>query len=480
MCYSIDVNLIIAHMTAIKKLIVWILTLESRLILKKYKPFIVAVTGSVGKTSTKDAIYDVLKSPKLCRIDGGICHVRKSEKSFNSEFGLPLTIIGIPTAWRSVPGWIRNIKEGASLIFRKHEYPDCLVLEVGADHPGDIRRAAPWLKPDIAIITRVSKTPVHVEFFDSPEQVFEEKASLAENVKKGGTVILFADDDKVMSIAERVKGREAKIISFGTSSRADVKGANARFTYEGADNREWKIESTMGTDFKFQPTSFHAPIGISFTLESNGQNAEVSVKGILGTVYMYPLLAAAAVGIARELPLVDIANSLNQFHPPKGRMNIIPGQSNSTLIDDTYNSSPDAALAALSALKEVQYATTKIAVLGDMMELGKYSTEEHRTIGREAAAVLGASDKLMTVGPRSRATAEEAVKAGMKTDSVVAFDSSQEAADALLPTLKPGDVILVKGSQSIRMERIVKTLMRDQEKSAELLVRQEKEWLEKK
>ncbi len=448
-------------MSFIKKVIVWVLTLESRLILKKYKPFIVAVTGSVGKTSTKDAIYDVLKSPKLCRADGGICHVRKSEKSLNSEFGLPLTIIGMPTAWRSVSGWVRNIKEGAGLIFKKHEYPDCLVLEVGADHPGDIRRVAPWLKPDIAIITRVSKTPVHVEFFGSPEEVFEEKASLAENVKKGGTVILFADDDKVMSIAERVKGREAEVISFGISSGATVKGSSAKFTYEGTEDH-------------------NAPAGIAFTLEANGQSAEVSVKGILGTVYLYPLLAAAAVGIARDLPLSDIAASLNSFGSPKGRMRIISGKSDSTLIDDTYNSSPDAALAALSMLKEIQYATTKVAVLGDMMELGKYSTEEHKKIGKEAAIVLAARGKLITVGPRSRATAEEAVKSGMPADSVSSFDSAQEAADALSSMLKPGDVILIKGSQSVRMERVVKALMRDADKAEDLLVRQEKEWLEKR
>lgn len=467
-------------MAAIKKLIVWILTVESKLILKKYKPFIVAVTGSVGKTSTKDAVYDVLKSPKLCRADGGICHVRKSEKSMNSEFGLPLTIIGMPTAWRSISGWMANIKKGAGLILRKHDYPDCLVLEVGADHPGDIRRVAPWLKPDIAVITRVSKTPVHVEFFDSPEQVFEEKASLAENVKKGGTVVLFADDEKVMSIAERVKGREAEIVSFGVSSSAHVKGSSSKFTYEGADNREWRIESTMGTDFKFQPSTFHAPTGISFTLEANGQSAEVSVKSILGDVYMYPLLAAAAVGIARELPLADIAYSLSEYDAPKGRMRIVAGKDGSTLIDDTYNSSPDAAIAALSALKAIQYATAKYAVLGDMMELGKYSAEEHRRIGREAAAVLASSGKLVTVGPRSRATAEEAVKSGMPADSVASFDSAQEAADALNSALKPGDVVLVKGSQSVRMERVVKALMRDADKAESLLVRQEREWLEKK
>lgn len=467
-------------MSAIKKLIIWVLTLESRLILKKYKPFIVAVTGSVGKTSTKDAIYEVFKSPGLCRADGGICHVRKSEKNMNNEFGLPLTIIGAPTARKSISGWINNMKQGASLIFRKQDYPDCLVLEVGADHPGDISRVATWLRPDISVITRVSRTPVHVEFFDSPEQVFEEKASLAENVKQGGTVVLFADDDKVMSIAERVKNRDAKIISFGVSSTATVKGSNAKFSYEGEENREWKIESTMGSDYKFQPSTFHAPTGISFTLEADGASAQVSTKGILGKVYMYPLLAAAAAGVARNLPLNEIAQSLNAFNAPNGRMNIIPGRDGSTLIDDTYNSSPDAAVAALSALKEVQYATTKIAVLSDMMELGKYSPEEHRKIGREAASMLGPHDCLVTVGPRSQVTAEEAVKAGMKSESVTSYSSAQEAADALSGTLKPGNVVLIKGSQSGRMEKVVKALMRDPEKAPELLVRQEQAWLDKK
>src|SRR5262249_34450201 len=156
---------------------------------------------------------------------------------------------------------------------------------------------------------RVSRTPVHVEFFDSPEQVFEEKASLAENVKNGGTVILFADDDKVMSIAERVKDKNARIISFGTSLSATVKGSDLKFTYDGAESREWKVESTagsLGSDFKFQPAHFRAPTGIAFSLTINGQSSNISTQNILGKVYMYPMLAAAAAGIARNVPIEEI------------------------------------------------------------------------------------------------------------------------------------------------------------------------------
>src|SRR6185295_11936945 len=110
--------------------------------------FIVAVTGSVGKTSAKDAIYSVLKSPALCTgAEGEICHVRKSEKSMNSDIGLPLTILGVPNAWNNIMEWIRNMTLGLDLILSRRTYPDCLILEVGADHPGDISRIARWLRP---------------------------------------------------------------------------------------------------------------------------------------------------------------------------------------------------------------------------------------------------------------------------------------------------------------------------------------------
>ena len=217
-------------MSLLKKLLVNILTWESRLILRKYRPFIIAVTGSVGKTSTKDAIYDVLRSPGTCRADGsGICHVRKSDKSLNSDIGLPLTVVGVPNAWYSISGWAGNILTGLGLIVGRSEYPDCLVLEVGADHPGDISRVAAWLKPDIAVITRVSRTPVHVEFFSSPEEVFEEKVSLAEAVKSGGTVVTFADDDRTALLGDRLAGKSLNIVTFGLAQTASVKASWSRF-----------------------------------------------------------------------------------------------------------------------------------------------------------------------------------------------------------------------------------------------------------
>lgn len=435
-------------MAILKKILVGILIWESRLIVRKYKPFIVAVTGSVGKTSTKDAIYDVLKGR------GG--YVRKSEKSMNSEIGLPLTVIGVPNAWHSLSGWLDNISTGFNLIFKRHEYPNCLVLEIGADHPGDIKSVAKWLHPDIAVLTRVSRTPVHVEFFASPEEVLEEKAALATAVKPGGTLIVFGDDENTLAVGDRVKDKGVSVVSFGLSEKAQVRGTDCATVYENG-----------------------APLGLSFNLKIGAESSPVKVLGIIGETYMYPMIAAAAVGRASSASVSDIAQLLSSYEAPRGRMNVLQGINNSTLIDDSYNSSPDAVMAALSVLTKLEVSGNKIAVLGDMMELGKFAATEHRRIGKEVANHLRGGGTLIAVGQRSKLTAEEALKAGMSSEQVKTFDSSILAAEYLVSQVKSGDVILVKGSQSVRMERISAALLREPQKAAKLLVRQEKEWLNK-
>ncbi|MEK7609520.1 MAG: UDP-N-acetylmuramoyl-tripeptide--D-alanyl-D-alanine ligase [Patescibacteria group bacterium] len=481
-------------MNLLKKILVLILTLESRLIIAKYKPFIVAITGSVGKTSTKDAIYDVLKKQSK--------YVRKSEKSLNSEIGLPLTIIGVPNAWRDLGGWSRNIMEGLRLIFAKKEYPDCLILEIGADHPGDIIKVGKWLHPDISVITQISTTPVHVEFFSSPEEVFEEKAALAEAIKPSGTLVLFADNEKVLSLAGRIKNKDVKVISFGTVPSAQVRGSEDRIIYMTQQGLEGHVEipspnistieilaSTETLADKLvndsgaevsnvrQTSQVKNPIGISFKLDMDGNSVPISVNGVLGKTYLYPLLAAAAVGKVRNIPISSIVDSLNNYQAPKGRMSVILGLNGSTLIDDSYNSSPDAVSSALQTLRELDCTGSKIVVLGDMMELGQYSSDEHRKIGRE---VVGIANTLVTVGQRSRVTADEAIKSGLSIDSVRSFELSSEAGEYLKLIVRQGDIVLIKGSQSVRMEKTVKILLRESEKSGELLVRQEKEWLDKK
>jgi len=442
-------------MQILKKIIIAILMIESRLILKKYRPFIIAVTGSVGKTATKDAIFCALATTG---------HVRKSDKSFNSEIGLPLTIIGVPNAWKSLSGWSKNIGAGFSLLIsskKKTAYPEVLVLEIGADHPGDIKRVAKWLKPDIAVIGKVGDKPVHVEFFKSPAQVFEEKSALAYAVKEGGTAVLFADEPKIVGLGEELKKKGIRVDTFGLSDLATVRGT---------DYAVLNIDTNGAGDVNGRSL----PVGFTFDVFGS----KIVIKNVVGLTFMYPLLAAITVGRIRGLAMNEIVENINTYEAPKGRMNIVAGINGSTLIDDTYNSSPDAVVAALATLGSLASTGRKIAVLGDMMELGSFSAEEHRNIGKLIGNSTGGRiDILVTVGQRSRAVAEEAIKAGMVSDHVMSFSSSIEASEALAGVVRTGDIVLIKGSQSTRCERITKALMADSSLAEDLLVRQEKEWL---
>lgn len=427
----------------LKGLIVWILRTEAKAVLRKYKPKVVAVTGSVGKTSTKDAVYAVL-SKKF--------HVRKSEKSFNSEIGVPLTILGLANAWGNPLRWLQNIIDGLSLIAVTRPYPEWLVLEVGADRPGDISSLASWLTVDVAIITRLPEVPVHVEFFDSVEAVIEEKASLLDAVRPGGTIILYADDERTRKLEQRLPAPDARFILFG------FKEGDARVS-------AFEVVRTQGA---------HAwPIGVRAIVTIEGQAAPVQIVGSLGWHAFLPAAAAAAAGAALGMSMAEIVAGLERYDPPPGRVRLLPGLKGTLVIDDTYNASPAATVAALEALKMAKAPGRTIAALADMMELGRLSVEEHRKAGREAAKIC---DALITVGVRARDIAMGALDAGLPEARILQYEDSARAAKEIQNMLREGDAILVKGSQSMRMERVVEEIMLEPERAGELLVRQDAEW----
>ncbi len=427
-----------------KKLITAILIAEARLVIRKYQPHVIAITGSVGKTSTKDAIYASLVQH---------LSVRKSEKSFNSEIGLPLTILGRPNAWSNPLRWIENIIDGLSLILFRAPYPKWLVLEIGADRPGDIRNVARWLPIDIAVITRLPEVPVHVEYFSSPEEVAEEKASIITALKKGGTLIIYADDDRTLSLAARAP-EDARTITFGQSNNATVRGAR--------------------TDVLCTDGPHVSPVGMEADIIAGDARAHAHIVGSVGAHTLLPLIASAAVGVALDIPLPQIIASFeSNYVPPAGRMRVVSGIHDSTLIDDSYNASPAAVTAAIETLGSLCASGRKIAVFGDMLELGKYSVDEHRKLGILAAQH---AQILVTVGFRARGIAEAALASGMPESQILQFEDAQQAGEALIPLVEEGDVVLIKGSQSMRMERTTFALMRDPQQAPILLVRQEEEW----
>lgn len=426
-----------------KLAVVSILTWEAKLVLKKYKPQIVAITGSVGKTSTKDAIFTVLSEFHF---------VRKSQKSFNSEIGVPLTVLGCPSGWNNPILWLKNIIEGLILILLPNHYPKWLVLEIGADRPGDIETITKWIKPDITVVSKLSKVPVHVEFFPSPEDVFREKSYLVSALKKDGILILNSDDEDVLAFRSLV---DNKTLLYGTGNGADVLGSNYRIAYRDTEKQ-------------------HTPIGVEFDVTYANETVAVQILRGLGIQQMYPGLAALAVGLALNLPLEKLSQALKEHEPSRGRMRILPGIKSTLIIDDSYNSSPVALTEALTTLKNLDdNGGRKIAVLGDMLEIGIYSTDEHKKAGVYAASF---ADLLFTVGIRARNIAEGALEAGMDESKIFQYEDSRVAGKDLEIMLREGDTVLVKGSQGIRMEKVVEEIFADPMHAKDFLVRQDSEW----
>ncbi len=408
--------------------------------LAKHTPKIIAVTGNVGKTSTKDAIYAV--------VSRGFS-ARKSQKSMNSEIGLPLTILGLDNAWGSLGGWVSNLWQGFVVAFFAKDFPEWLVLEVGADHPGDIESVSTWLAPDVVVLTRMSDVPVHMEYFRDAEAVLREKMFLTEALKIDGTLVVNSDCPYFMKAVQNIP--------------------KTKVFYGSADNA---LAQIIESKVVYGTGALPLPVGQGALIKVGNVQENIAVYGVLGEHLMYSVAAACAV--ARVLGIEShIKSAFRDFETPRGRMRILPGISVSAIIDDTYNSSPLASVEALRALGNLSIRGRKIAVLADMKELGTESEKAHRAIGRRAFEHV---HTLVAVGDMARFIAEGAREAGMAGDRIFVYKNAEEAALALADTVRAGDVVLVKGSQSMRMERVTRALLADQSKAGELLVRQETEW----
>ncbi len=429
-----------------KNIIVRILTWQAKSVLRKYKPKIIVVTGSVGKTSTKDAIFTVLSKFKS---------VRKSEKSFNSEIGLPLTILGVPNGWNNFFLWTENIAHGFALILKKRAYPEWLVLEVGAGKPGDITSVAKWLAPDMVVVTRFPDKPVHVEFFGTPEKIIEEKSAIVFALKEEGTLILNQDDEKVYALHEKAHRRT---VSYGLSDTATYHASYVDYLTGDSESNKKTI-----------------PYGLTFKLSYGGNTFPVIVPRIIGEHFAGSILAAIACAHEAGCDLLASISSVSQFELPPGRSSLLEGINNSILIDDTYNASPVAVESALDTLAKMG-AKRSIAVLGDMLELGKFTEEAHKAVGIKASVIV---DILVLVGPRSKFIGNGALESGFTNKNIYHFDAVGQSLDFLKGMVKKGDVILLKGSQGVRLEKAVEAIMAHPELKEKLLCRQEEEWRER-
>ena len=342
---------------------------------------VVAITGSVGKTTTKELVAAVLDVSY---------HLLKNEGNLNSEIGLPLVLLELT---------------------KRHQRA---VLEMGMWAPGEIALLCDIARPDTGIVTNVG--PSHMERLGSLDAITDAKAELVEALSEDGVAILNADDPRVAGMATRTN---ANVVTYGLAPDADVR----------AD----EIES-------------HGLSGVSFVLVHGDERVQV-YSHLAGRAMVHNALAAAAAGIVEGIGLADIAAALSEVQIPT-RLTAHPGINGSTIIDDTYNASPASMRAALDLLGEVK--GRKIAVLGDMRELGAAEREGHTEIGRLAAEV---ADAIYAVGDLGRWIGDAAIQAGHQHVQIM-MDKS-EIAPILAPTLRKGDVVLLKASRALALETLL-------------------------
>jgi len=347
---------------------------------------VIGITGSVGKSTTKEMVAEVLSQRY---------HTLKSPGNLNNEIGLPLSILKLS------PGYQRA------------------VLEMGFYVPGEIAFLCDIARPQVGVVTNIGT--VHAERAGSQENIFIGKSELVQSLSEEDIAILNFDDPWVRKMEEKTR---AQVFFYGLSSDADL----------WADNVEGQ-----GLE------------GIRFRLHYKRETLHVRVP-LIGRHSVHTALRAAAVGLVEGLTWQEIFSGLNQGHTQL-RLVAVRSKTGALILDDTYNASPESMLAALNLLDELD--GRKIAVLGDMLELGQYERQGHEMVGLRAAQV---ADTLLTLGERAHMIADAARKAGLKKSSVLEFDELEQIVDWLNENLSKEDSVLIKGSHGLRMDRIVNTL----------------------
>jgi UDP-N-acetylmuramoyl-tripeptide--D-alanyl-D-alanine ligase len=364
----------------------------ARSVLAEQPPTVIGITGSIGKTTTKEFTAGLLSAR---------FKVLKSEGNFNNHLGLALSLL------------------------RLRKSHQVAVLEMGTSGPGEIRALTRIAPPDVAVITNIN--PVHLEFFPGLEAIAAAKKEILDGAKRDAAAVLNGDDPLVREIGRDWSGRK---IIFGYSSGCDVRASAVR---------------KLGLD------------GMSFDLHVEGKSRNVRAP-FFYEEYLANLLAAVGASLALSLPFEVIIDGIPRLALLPGRGAVVRLGRDIRLIDDSYNSSPTALEAALKGLAPLP-ARRKVAILGDMLELGPREAEFHRRAGRLVPE--NGWSLLLAVGPLARHIAEGAIAAGLPEARVMTFSSSDEVAASLAGLIQAGDMILVKGSRGTRMEKVVQRLKDD-------------------
>jgi UDP-N-acetylmuramoyl-tripeptide--D-alanyl-D-alanine ligase len=352
---------------------------------------VVAITGSAGKTTTKEIAAEFLATRH---------QVYRNKGNLNNHIGLPLSLLELRSR------------------------PEVAVVELGMNHPGEIRTLVNVAEPDVRVWTNVGDA--HMGFFESADAIADAKAEILEQARLGDVLIANADDPR---IAARTGSFEGRLVTFGIEAAADVRATSV--VLRGLDGTAAQVRTPAG----------------EFELETP----------LLGLGNLANVLAATAVALQFDVPLETIAGAAAALRPARRRGELLRLPGGLTLIDDSYNSSPSALRLTLETLASATGSARKLAVLGEMLELGAHATALHEECG--AAAAAAGLQLLLTVGGApARAMADAAVRAGMPQGSVLHTGSSAEAAELVVARTRPGDLVLVKGSRGIGTDAVVERL----------------------
>jgi UDP-N-acetylmuramoyl-tripeptide--D-alanyl-D-alanine ligase len=351
---------------------------------------VVALTGSNGKTTTKDMIAACLETS---------FPILKTKGNLNNLIGLPMTLLNLTGEEKVV------------------------VLEMGMNVPGEIRRLTEIAEPDVGLITNIQM--VHLEGMGSLEKLKEEKGELFRKMRQDGTIVVNQDDSRVVELSNEFLGRK---ITFGIEGPAGVMAKTIR---------------TRGAQ------------GISFTVVSGGQETEVTLP-LVGRHFVPNALSAFAVATFFGIELDNVKEALERFQSPPMRMEVWRLEGGKTVINDAYNANPRSMEVALETLAEVKGKGRAIAVLGDMLELGEFSESAHRQLGQKVRSL--SIDFLIAMGEEAPVVVESAVRHGLERERAKVAESHSEAISILETWLQEGDWILVKGSRRMAMEKIAEGL----------------------
>jgi UDP-N-acetylmuramoyl-tripeptide--D-alanyl-D-alanine ligase len=353
---------------------------------------VIAITGSAGKTTTKETIAEFLSSR---------FRVVKNKGNLNNHIGLPLSLM--------------QLREG----------PDVAVMELGMNHAGEISTLVAIAEPDVRVWTNVGDA--HLGFFASPDAIADAKAEILEGATGATLLVCNADDPRVTARVGRFAGRT---LTFGMAPGATVRAVDVED--RGLAGMRARVTTPAGERLIETP--------------------------LLGRGNLSNVLAATAVAMDAGVPLDEIASAAARLHPADRRGAVVRLRDGITVIDDSYNSSPAALRRTLEVVAHESRPGRKVAVLGEMLELGDHATALHRESGR-AAAAAGLSVLVAVGGAPARELARAAVAAGMAPSTVVYFETSDEAAAAVIKAVRPGDLVLVKGSRGTRTDLVVDRLV---------------------